>query len=88
MLDEHVCTSLVDCVSVNNCTSVRNLTRFFHCDVTEAETVMNVDVAFSEQALSYRDNHQRLKVTAGPSSPDDKLPVRRGTNTRRVDDHC
>lgn len=41
---------------------------------TETETELNIEVAFSEQALTYRDNHQRLKV-ASPSSPDDKLPV-------------
>ncbi|XP_037305168.2 rho GTPase-activating protein 18 isoform X1 [Pungitius pungitius] len=40
----------------------------------EAETELNVEVAFSEQALTYRDNHQRLRVTASPDSPDDKLP--------------
>ncbi|CAK6962571.1 rho GTPase-activating protein 18 [Scomber scombrus] len=45
-------------------------------DVTsaETETVMNVEVAFSEQALSYRDNHQKLRVTSNMNSPDDKLP--------------
>lgn len=42
---------------------------------TETETELNVEVAFSEQALSYRDNHQRLKVTPSSNSPDDKLPV-------------
>lgn len=40
----------------------------------ETETELNVEVAFSEQALTYRDNHQRSKVTS-PNSPDDKLPV-------------
>lgn len=40
----------------------------------ETETELNVEVAFSEQALTYRDNHQRSKVTS-PKSPDDKLPV-------------
>lgn len=45
------------------------------CFVTETETELNVEVAFSEQALSYRDNHQRSKVTCGANSPDDKLPV-------------
>ncbi|XP_028295134.1 rho GTPase-activating protein 18 isoform X2 [Gouania willdenowi] len=40
----------------------------------ETETELNVEVAFSEQALSYRDNHQRIKVTATLNSPDDKLP--------------
>ncbi|XP_061668746.1 rho GTPase-activating protein 18 isoform X2 [Syngnathoides biaculeatus] len=40
----------------------------------EPETVMNVDVAFSEQALTYRDNRPRLAVQASPDSPDDKLP--------------
>lgn len=48
---------------------------FFMCVSTETETELNVDVAFSEQALTYRDNHQRLKVTTSPNSPDDKLPV-------------
>lgn len=42
---------------------------------TETETELNVEVAFSEQALSYRDNHQKLKVTNSLNSPDDKLPV-------------
>lgn len=32
-------------------------------------------MAFSEQALSYRDNHQSFKVTRSLNSPDDKLPV-------------
>nr|XP_057913449.1 rho GTPase-activating protein 18 isoform X1 [Doryrhamphus excisus] len=41
---------------------------------TEAETVMNVDVAFSEQALSYRDNQHGLANKTSPNSPDDKLP--------------
>ncbi|XP_061785223.1 rho GTPase-activating protein 18 isoform X5 [Nerophis lumbriciformis] len=40
----------------------------------EPETVMNVDVAFSEQALSYRDNQHRLTTKTSPNSPDDKLP--------------
>ncbi|XP_077366988.1 rho GTPase-activating protein 18 isoform X2 [Festucalex cinctus] len=39
----------------------------------EAETVMNVEVAFSEQALTYRDNKPRLAVQTSPNSPDDKL---------------
>ncbi|XP_071373339.1 rho GTPase-activating protein 18 isoform X2 [Centroberyx affinis] len=48
-------------------------------DVTsaETETELNVEVSFSEQALSYRDHHQRLKVNTSantPQSPDDKLP--------------
>ncbi|XP_023285907.1 rho GTPase-activating protein 18 isoform X2 [Seriola lalandi dorsalis] len=61
-------------------------------DVTsaETETELNVEVAFSEQALSYRDNHQRLKVTTGPSSPDDKLPnfklLRDKTGQTRIGD--
>lgn len=46
---------------------------FFLCTFTETETELNVEVAFSEQALSYRD--QRLKVTNNLNSPDDKLPV-------------
>ncbi|XP_062267169.1 rho GTPase-activating protein 18 [Platichthys flesus] len=40
----------------------------------ETETELNVEVAFSEQALSYRDINQRLKVATSPNSPDDKLP--------------
>ncbi|XP_061901096.1 rho GTPase-activating protein 18 isoform X2 [Entelurus aequoreus] len=40
----------------------------------EPETVMNVDVAFSEQALSYRDNQHLLTTKTSPNSPDDKLP--------------
>ncbi|XP_054474618.1 rho GTPase-activating protein 18 isoform X2 [Anoplopoma fimbria] len=61
-------------------------------DVTsaEAETELNVEVAFSEQALTYRDNHQRLKVTTSPSSPDDKLPnfklLRDKTGQTRIGD--
>uniref|UniRef100_A0A667Z8E9 Rho GTPase activating protein 18 n=1 Tax=Myripristis murdjan TaxID=586833 RepID=A0A667Z8E9_9TELE len=46
-----------------------------HC---ETKTELNVEVSFSEQALSYRDRHQKLKVTSSantPHSPDDKLPV-------------
>ncbi|KAM7395615.1 hypothetical protein PAMA_007062 [Pampus argenteus] len=57
---------------------------------SETETVMNVEVAFSEQALSYRDNHQRLKVTASMNSPDDKLPnfklLRDKTGQTRIGD--
>lgn len=49
------------------------------CVSTETETELNVEVAFSEQALTYRDVHQRLKVTSA-NSPDDKLPVSH-TNT-------
>ncbi len=45
------------------------------CVATETETELNVEVAFSEQALTYRDNNQRLKVITSPNSPDDKLPV-------------
>ncbi|XP_077408381.1 rho GTPase-activating protein 18 isoform X2 [Vanacampus margaritifer] len=40
----------------------------------EPETVMNVEVAFSEQALTYRDNKPLLAVQTSPNSPDDKLP--------------
>ncbi|XP_032441416.1 rho GTPase-activating protein 18 isoform X1 [Xiphophorus hellerii] len=40
----------------------------------ETETELNVEVAFSEQALSYRDNNQRLKVNSSLNSSDDKLP--------------
>lgn len=61
-------------------------------DVTsaETETELNVEVSFSEQALTYRDNHQRLKVTANPNSPDDKLPnfklLRDKTGQTRIGD--
>ncbi|KAM4522401.1 rho GTPase-activating protein 18 isoform 2-T2 [Odontesthes bonariensis] len=40
----------------------------------ETETELDVEVAFSEQALSYWDNHQRLKVTSSSNTSDDKLP--------------
>ncbi|XP_037837561.1 rho GTPase-activating protein 18 [Kryptolebias marmoratus] len=40
----------------------------------ETETELNVEVAFSEQALSYRENHQRSKVNNSLNAPDDKLP--------------
>ncbi|KAM4712873.1 LOW QUALITY PROTEIN: rho GTPase-activating protein 18 [Anableps anableps] len=56
----------------------------------ENETELNVEVAFSEQALSYRDNNQRLKVTSSLNSPDDKLPnfklLRDKTGQTRVGD--
>ncbi|KAF7657688.1 hypothetical protein LDENG_00023340 [Lucifuga dentata] len=61
-------------------------------DVTsaETETELNVEVAFSEQALSYRDNHQRSKVTSSTNSPDDKLPnfklLRDKTGQTRIGD--
>ncbi|CAN9507740.1 unnamed protein product [Ophioblennius macclurei] len=40
----------------------------------ETETELNVEVSFSEQALSYRDHHPSLKVTSSSNSSDDKLP--------------
>ncbi|XP_038149221.1 rho GTPase-activating protein 18 [Cyprinodon tularosa] len=58
----------------------------------ETETELDVEVAFSEQALSYRVNHenQRLKVTSSLNSPDDKLPnfklLRDKTGQTRVGD--
>ncbi|XP_029352664.1 rho GTPase-activating protein 18 isoform X2 [Echeneis naucrates] len=56
----------------------------------EMETELNVEVAFSEQALTYRDNKQRLKVTTRPLSPDDKLPdfklLRDKTGQTRIGD--
>ncbi|KAM3602413.1 uncharacterized protein V6R79_003542 [Siganus canaliculatus] len=62
-------------------------------DVTsaaEAETELNVEVAFSEQALSYRDNRLKQKATSGPNSPDDKLPnfklLRDKTGQTRIGD--
>uniref|UniRef100_UPI0037E8C93D rho GTPase-activating protein 18 n=1 Tax=Semicossyphus pulcher TaxID=241346 RepID=UPI0037E8C93D len=57
---------------------------------SETETELNVEVAFSEQALTYRDNNQRLRVNTGPSSPDDKLPnfklLRDKTGQTRIGD--
>uniref|UniRef100_A0A665W9E8 Rho GTPase activating protein 18 n=1 Tax=Echeneis naucrates TaxID=173247 RepID=A0A665W9E8_ECHNA len=54
------------------------------------KTELNVEVAFSEQALTYRDNKQRLKVTTRPLSPDDKLPdfklLRDKTGQTRIGD--
>lgn len=47
----------------------------FYVNPAEAETELNVEVAFSEQALTYWDSKQRLKVNTSPNSPDDKLPV-------------
>ncbi|XP_039981242.1 rho GTPase-activating protein 18 isoform X2 [Xiphias gladius] len=61
-------------------------------DVTsaETETELNVEVAFSEQALTYKDNNQRLKVTTSPNSADDKLPdfklLRDKTGQTRIGD--
>ncbi|XP_028461150.1 rho GTPase-activating protein 18 isoform X1 [Perca flavescens] len=62
-------------------------------DVTsaaETETELNVEVAFSEQALTYRDNNQKLNVIASPNSPDDKLPnfkvLRDKTGQTRIGD--
>ncbi|XP_029983854.1 rho GTPase-activating protein 18 isoform X1 [Sphaeramia orbicularis] len=61
-------------------------------DVTsaETETELNVEVSFSEQALSYRENHQRLKATISNSSSDDKLPnfklLRDKTGQTRIGD--
>lgn len=56
----------------------------------ETETELNVEVAFSEQALTYRDNNQRSKVNASPNSPDDKLPnfklLRDKTGQTRIGD--
>uniref|UniRef100_A0A673BEB8 Rho-GAP domain-containing protein n=1 Tax=Sphaeramia orbicularis TaxID=375764 RepID=A0A673BEB8_9TELE len=56
----------------------------------ETETELNVEVSFSEQALSYRENHQRLKATISNSSSDDKLPnfklLRDKTGQTRIGD--
>ncbi|XP_029966456.1 rho GTPase-activating protein 18 isoform X2 [Salarias fasciatus] len=56
----------------------------------ETETELNVEVAFSEQALSYRDHHLMLKVPSSSNSPDDKLPnfrlLRDKTGQTRVGD--
>uniref|UniRef100_A0A3B3TYC3 Rho GTPase activating protein 18 n=1 Tax=Poecilia latipinna TaxID=48699 RepID=A0A3B3TYC3_9TELE len=66
---------------------------YFICPYFSAETEMelNVEVAFSEQALSYRDNNQRLKVNnSSLNSSDDKLPnfklLRDKTGQTRVGD--
>uniref|UniRef100_A0A8C9WTY4 Rho GTPase activating protein 18 n=1 Tax=Sander lucioperca TaxID=283035 RepID=A0A8C9WTY4_SANLU len=57
---------------------------------SETETELNVEVAFSEQALTYRDNNQKLNVIASPNSPDDKLPnfklLRDKTGQTRIGD--
>nr|XP_020459471.1 rho GTPase-activating protein 18 isoform X2 [Monopterus albus] len=60
-------------------------------DVTSAaeiDTEMNVEIAFSEQALTYRDNHQSFSTSSG--SPDDKLPnfklLRDKTGQTRIGD--
>ncbi|KAM9840792.1 rho GTPase-activating protein 18 [Aulostomus maculatus] len=59
-------------------------------NLAEPETVMNDEVAFSEQALSYKDIRQRLMVNASPNSPDDKLPnfklLRDKTGQTRIGD--
>uniref|UniRef100_I3IWB5 Rho GTPase activating protein 18 n=1 Tax=Oreochromis niloticus TaxID=8128 RepID=I3IWB5_ORENI len=59
-------------------------------DKVKTETELNVEVAFSEQALSYRDNHQSFKVTPSPNSADDKLPnfklLRDKTGQTRIGD--
>uniref|UniRef100_A0A3Q3M7T9 Rho GTPase activating protein 18 n=1 Tax=Mastacembelus armatus TaxID=205130 RepID=A0A3Q3M7T9_9TELE len=56
--------------------------------LTETETELNVEVAFSEQALTYRDTNQRFATC--PNSPDDKLPnfklLRDKTGQTRVGD--
>ncbi|XP_034018098.1 rho GTPase-activating protein 18 [Thalassophryne amazonica] len=56
----------------------------------ETETELNVEVAFSEQAVNYRDNHQRLKAATCTNSPDDKLPnfklLRDKTGQTRIGD--
>uniref|UniRef100_A0A673BBS3 Rho-GAP domain-containing protein n=1 Tax=Sphaeramia orbicularis TaxID=375764 RepID=A0A673BBS3_9TELE len=56
----------------------------------KTETELNVEVSFSEQALSYRENHQRLKATISNSSSDDKLPnfklLRDKTGQTRIGD--
>uniref|UniRef100_A0A8C6K9A1 Rho GTPase activating protein 18 n=1 Tax=Nothobranchius furzeri TaxID=105023 RepID=A0A8C6K9A1_NOTFU len=54
------------------------------------KTELNAEVAFSEQALSYWDNHQRLKVTTSLNASDDKLPnfklLRDKTGQTRIGD--
>lgn len=60
-------------------------------DVTsvELETELNVDVAFSEQALNYKENHQGLRRITSINS-DDKLPnfklLRDKTGQTRIGD--
>lgn len=55
----------------------------------ETETELNVEVAFSEQALSYRENHQGLRKSTSLGS-DDKLPnfklLRDKTGQTRIGD--
>ncbi|CAL1585957.1 unnamed protein product [Knipowitschia caucasica] len=56
---------------------------------SELDTELNVEVAFSEQALNYRENHQGLKKSSSISS-DDKLPnfklLRDKTGQTRIGD--
>lgn len=55
----------------------------------ETETELNVEVAFSEQALNYRENHQGLRKSTSLNS-DDKLPnfklLRDKTGQTRIGD--
>uniref|UniRef100_A0A1A7X1P4 Rho GTPase activating protein 18 n=1 Tax=Iconisemion striatum TaxID=60296 RepID=A0A1A7X1P4_9TELE len=57
---------------------------------SETETELNVEVAFSEQALSYWDNCHRSKVTTSLNASDDKLPnfklLRDKTGQTRIGD--
>ncbi|KAF6730371.1 Rho GTPase-activating protein 18 [Oryzias melastigma] len=56
----------------------------------ETETELNVEVAFSEQALSYWDNQHKVKVSTNLNAPDDKLPnfkvLRDKTGQTRAED--
>ncbi|KAK7909749.1 hypothetical protein WMY93_014433 [Mugilogobius chulae] len=56
---------------------------------SETDTELNVEVAFSEQALNYRENHQGLKKSSSISA-DDKLPnfklLRDKTGQTRIGD--
>ncbi|XP_072305626.1 rho GTPase-activating protein 18-like [Eucyclogobius newberryi] len=56
---------------------------------SEMDTELNVEVAFSEQALNYRENHQGLKKSSRISA-DDKLPnfklLRDKTGQTRIGD--
>ncbi|RVE56192.1 hypothetical protein OJAV_G00233570 [Oryzias javanicus] len=56
----------------------------------ETETELNVEVAFSEQALSYWDNQHKVKASTNLNGPDDKLPnfkvLRDKTGQTRAED--
>ncbi|KAJ0061079.1 hypothetical protein NL108_005856, partial [Boleophthalmus pectinirostris] len=62
---------------------------FFPCCFSEADTELNVEVAFSEQALNYKENHQG-PIQRNSIHADDKLPnfklLRDKTGQTRIGD--